>query len=156
MHEEDPKSKERRMKNRFTRTFLFISGLLLLGIGGAILVVPHAFHAGNGIVLGNDPSLLSEIRAPGGMLAASAVIIMIGAFRRPLRSLAMVLTVLVYGSFGLARLLGLGLDGVPSGGLLVSTAIELVVAVVGLLLLCRPGAASARSSRELAAATATR
>ena len=144
------------MKNWFTRTFLFISGLLLLGIGGAILLVPHAFHAGNGIVLGNDPSLLSEIRAPGGLLAASGVIILIGAFRRPLRSLAMVLTVLVYGSFGLARLLGLALDGMPSSGLVGSTAIELVVAVVGLLILGRPGAASARSSRELTTARAAR
>ena len=144
------------MKNRFTLVFLSLSGLLLLAIGGTILLAPHAFHATNGIALGDDPSLLSEIRAPGGLLTASAVVILIGAFRRSLRSLATVLTVLVYGSFGLARLLGLALDGIPSSGLVGSTAIELIVAAIGLLVLCRPGATSAGASQELTTAPAAR
>ena len=125
------------MNHRFTLIFLFLSGLLLLAIGGAILLAPHAFHASNGIVLGNDASLLSEIRAPGGLLAASGIIILLGSLRRSLRSQATILTVLVYGSFGLARLLGLALDGLPSNGLVASTAIELVVAAVGILILSR-------------------
>ena len=144
------------MKNWFTPIFLFISGLLLLGIGSAILLVPHTFYASNGIALGDDASLLSEIRAPGGLLAASAVLILIGTFRRQLRSQAMILTILIYGSFGLARLLGLALDGIPSRGLVGSTAIELIVAAIGLLILCRPGAISAGSSHELTTAPAAR
>ena len=144
------------MNNPLTRIFLFLSGLLLLGIGSAILLVPHAFHAGNGIVLGDDPSLLSEVRAPGGLLTASSILILFGTFRRSLRSLAMGLTVLVYGSFGLARLLGLALDGMPSSGLVGSTAIELIVAAIGLLILYRSGAASAWSSQELTTARAVR
>ena len=115
------------MNNRLSLIFLFLSGLLLLAIGIGILLVPHAFHASNGIVLDNDPSLLSEVRAPGGLLAASSILILCGAFRRSLRSPAMVLTVLVYGSFGLARLLGLALDGIPSSGLVGSAVIELLV-----------------------------
>jgi hypothetical protein len=142
------------MNNRFTPIFLFLSGLLLLGIGSGILLVPQAFHAGNGIVLGDDPSLLSEVRAPGGLLVASAFLILIGALHLPLRSLAIVLTVLVYGSFGLARLLSLALDGMPSGGLVGATAIELIVAALGLVILYRSGASSARSSQELATAQA--
>ena len=135
------------MKNRFTLIFLFVSGLLLLGIGSTILLFPHAFHAGNGIVLGDDPSLLSEVRAPGGLLTASSILILVGTFRRSLRSLAMILTVLVYGSFGLARLLGLALDGMPSSGLVASTAIELIVAAIGFLILLRPSA-TAGSKRK--------
>ena len=92
------------MKSRLTFVFLFIAGLLLLAIGGAILLAPHAFHAGNGIVLGHDPNLLSEIRAPGGLLVGSAVFILIGALRPDRQSLAVMLTVLVYGSFGLAAI----------------------------------------------------
>ena len=130
------------MNNRFTLVFLSLSGLLLLAIGGAVLLAPHAFHATNGIALGDDPSLLSEIRAPGGLLTAAAVLILIGVFRRTLRSLAMVLTVLVYGSFGLARVLGMVLDGLPSSGLVGATAIELIVAAIGLLVLCRPECAA--------------
>ena len=144
------------MNNRFTLMFLFLSGLLLLAIGSAILLAPHAFHGSNGIVLGDDPSLLSEVRAPGGLLAASAALILLGTIRRSLRSLAMILTVLVYGSFGLARLLGLALDGMPSSGLVASTAIELIVAAIGLVILSRSGATSAWPSQELTTARAAR
>ena len=141
------------MNNGFTLIFLFLSGLLLLAIGSAILLVPHAFHAVNGIVLGDDPGLLSEVRAPGGLLAAGAVLILLGTFRRSLRPLAMILTVLIYGSFGLARLLSLALDGMPSSGLVASTAIVLIVAAIGLLILRRSGRASA-PTQELRAAPA--
>lgn len=137
------------MNNRSTLVFLFLSGLLLLGIGGAILLVPHAFHAGNGIVLGDDPSLLSEVRAPGGLLTASSILILLGTFRRHLRQPAMMLTVLIYGSFGLARLLGLVLDGMPSNGLMGSTVIELFVATIGLWILWRSGMTSNRPSPML-------
>ncbi|MEM9553284.1 MAG: DUF4345 domain-containing protein [Acidobacteriota bacterium] len=131
---------DRRMNNRLTLLYLFLSGLLLLGIGLAILLAPHSIYASNGIVLGDDPSLLSEIRAPGGFLTASSILILLGTFRRFLRSVAIALTVLVYGSFGLARLVGLALDGLPAAGLVGSTAIELIVAAIGLLILWRSGA----------------
>ena len=144
------------MNNRFTFPFLCLSGLLLLAIGGGIMLTPHAFYATNGIVLGDDPSLLSEVRAPGGLLLACAVFILVGALRRALRSQAVFVAVFVYGSFGLARFLGMILDGMPSSGLVVSTAIELIVAAIGLLILYRPGAAAVRSSRELATAPAGR
>ena len=62
------------MKNTTTVIYLVISALLLLTIGSAILLAPHAFHGGNGIILGDDPNLLSEVRAPGGLLAASGVV----------------------------------------------------------------------------------
>lgn len=139
------------MKSRLTFVFLFIAGLLLLAIGGTILLAPHALHAGNGIVLGNDPNLLSEIRAPGGLLVGSAVLILLGVFRPSLRSLAVMLTVLVYGSFGLARLLGLALDGMPATGIVAATVIELVVATIGVMMLRRPSdTASTESAHQLA------
>ncbi len=131
-----------------TITFLSVSGLLLLAIGGTILLVPHAFYASDGIVLGNDPSLLSEIRAPGGFLATSALLIMTGAFRQNLRSIALMLTVLVYGSFGLSRLVGLSLDGVPSTSLLMATGVELVLAVIGLGILFRQPSLPSHPSRN--------
>jgi hypothetical protein len=129
---------ELSMKGRLTFGFLFVAGVLLLIIGGAILLAPHTVHAGNGIVLGNDPTLLSEIRAPGGLLLGSAILILLGTFRPGMRSLAVTLTVLAYGSFGLARLVGVALDGVPATGIVVATAIELVTAAIGAMLLRRP------------------
>ena len=118
---------------RSTAIFLFIAGILLLAIGAAILFVPHAFHASNGIVLGSDPNLLSEIRAPGGLLLGSALIIIAGAFRPALRSSAVDLTILVYGTFGLARLVGFVIDGIPGSGIVAAAILELVVAGIGLL-----------------------
>ena len=125
------------MKSRKTTLFLFISGLLLLAIGAGILLAPHAFHSSNGIVFGSDPNTLSEIRAPGGLLAFSAILILIGAVRSRLRSLSLLLVVLVYGSFGLARLLSILLDGMPSEGIVGAMIIELIVAAIGTAIMYR-------------------
>ncbi|MEM9089041.1 MAG: DUF4345 family protein [Cyanobacteria bacterium P01_F01_bin.53] len=54
-----------------------------------------------------------------------------------MRSLAVTLTALVYGSFGLSRLIGLCLDGMPSNNLVMATVVELAVAAIGLLILVR-------------------
>lgn len=122
------------MKRSLTVIFLFLAGLILLVIGGSILFTPQVFYAGDGILLGRDPSLLSEIRAPGGLLTGSALVILTGLFLPQLRSLALMLAVLVYGSFGLSRLVGLALDGAPSQNLVIATGVELTVATMGLLL----------------------
>jgi len=63
------------------RATLFLSGLVLFGVGIAILFAPHAFHAMNDITLPADPSLLSEVRAPGGALIAIGALVLLGAFR---------------------------------------------------------------------------
>ena len=142
------------MKNTTTVIYLVISGLLLLTIGGAILLVPHAFHGGNGIILGDNPNLLSEIRAPGGLLAASGIIILVGASRVRLRASAVQLTTLVYGSFGLARLVSMALDGMPSSTIVGATSLEFVVAFVGLVILWRARAQYAAGSFFTAAPAA--
>ncbi len=135
---------------RLTVIFLSLSGLLLLAIGGTILITPHAFYASDGIMLGSDPSLLSEIRAPGGFLTGSGLCILTGTFRNHLRSLAVLLTVLVYGSFGLSRLLSLVLDGMPSDSLVIATIIEVAVAAIGLIILYRlPGNSLSAAPHQL-------
>ncbi len=145
------------MKNTMTVIYLVIAGLLLLAIGGGILLAPHAFHGSNGITLGNNPNLLSEIRAPGGLLASSGIVILIGAFRMQLRSRALQLSVLVYGSFGTARLASMVLDGMPSPAIVGATLLELVVALFGLVILWRARAANiAVPDRSLADASAAR
>jgi len=123
------------MKFSLNCLFLSIAALMLLNVGGSILLTPQAFYAGDGVLLSNDPSLLSEVRASGGMLAGGALVIFAGIVRPSMRSLAMALSVLIYGSFGLSRLLSLTLDGMPSHSLLIATAIELTVAAIGLTML---------------------
>ena len=125
---------EPRMKNTMTVTYLAVGGLLLLAIGSAILLAPHAFHGSNGIARGEDPNLLSEIRAPGGLLAVSSLVILSGALRTQLRSRTVQLCVLVYGSFSVARLASMALDGTPATSIVGATVLELIVALVGLAL----------------------
>lgn len=125
------------MKNMSTIIYLVIAGLLLLVIGGAILLMPHAFHGSNGVTLGNNPNLLSEIRAPGGLLLCSGVTILLGAVRQQLSNLALRLSVLVYGSFGASRLVSIGIDGMPSSSIVGATLVEATVAIVGVLVIWR-------------------
>ena len=143
------------MKNTMTVIYLVIAGLLLLTIGGAILLAPHAFHGSNGIILGDSPNLLSEIRAPGGLLAASGIMILVGAFRDRLRASAVQLTTLVYGAFGLARLVSMALDGMPASSITAAASLELIVAFIGLVIL-RRAHMQRTASRSFAAAPAAR
>lgn len=112
------------------KVLLFIAGMIGVGIGGAILIVPAEFHATGGIVIGNDENLLSEMRAAGGALFACAIIVMLGAFFSRLTFTALVLSTALYLSYGASRLVGMALDGLPSTNLIGVTAFELAVGLV--------------------------
>ena len=122
-----------------TKSILGLSGALLLIIGAAVLFTPETFATANGIALGDDPSLKSEYRAPGGMLVASAVFVLLGAVRRRYMRSAFALAALIYGSYGIARLIGIGADGMPSEGLVQAMIVELLIGSICLVGLVRLG-----------------
>lgn len=115
------------MTSLTARLLLAASGVLLIAIGSAILFEPHAFFATNGIQLGHDPNLLSEIRAPGGLLIGCGAFIALNAFRPRARRSALGLAMMVYGTFSLSRLVSMSVDGAPSYSLLFATALELLI-----------------------------
>lgn len=120
------------MKNsKVLKTILFISGLIMTGIGGTILFMPVAFYAGNGIELGGNISLLSEIRAPGGALLASGILIILGAFVAKLTFTSVVISSLIYFSYGISRILSIAIDGMPAEGLVIATAVEIIIGLLG-------------------------
>ncbi|MEZ5277018.1 MAG: DUF4345 domain-containing protein [Opitutaceae bacterium] len=123
------------MKNPLTRILLLVSGGLLLAVGCATLLQPHAFFAANGIALGNDPSELSEVRAPGGLLIGCALAILLGAVRASSTQTALILATMVYGLFGGSRLISIALDGLPSNPLIWAMATELIIGAMCLLAL---------------------
>ena len=61
---------------------LLLAGAVAAGVGVAGVIWPVAFHASSGIVLGDNPSLMSEMRAPaaallvaGGFILASVWVV---------------------------------------------------------------------------------
>ncbi|MFY0690477.1 MAG: DUF4345 domain-containing protein [Paracoccaceae bacterium] len=109
---------------------LGVAGITSLGIGGFILTAPHAFYASYGIALGPDPSLLSELRAPGAGLAAFGAVMLAGIFRPALRQAGIVAALTVFLAFPAGRVLGLLADGMPSGGILGALGLELAIAAL--------------------------
>lgn len=126
----------------FTRSFLAISGAIGIAIGLCILFIPHAFYASNQVTLGTDPNLMSEIRAPGGWLIFAGALMLLGAFKARVLPRALLIGALVFGSYGISRLVSLFIDGVPSSTLLAALGLELVLAGIAAALAVRFKAAA--------------
>lgn len=117
----------------FQKTTLAIGGVTALAIGTFLLCAPQAFYASYGVTLDQDPSLLSDLRAPGTGLAAFGGVILAGAFREALTSIAVIAALTIYIAFPFGRVVSLLVDGTPSSGILGAFAIELVIACLLIL-----------------------
>lgn len=114
----------------FEKTALGISGCTALFIGALILFTPHSFYASYGISLGQDANLLSELRAPGAGLAGFGVLILLGIFRHALLTTGMAVALTVFIAFPLGRLVGLAMDGMPSGSIIGALVVEVGIAAL--------------------------
>jgi len=114
----------------FEKTALGLSGLTALVIGAFILFAPHAFYAGYGITLGEDADLLSELRAPGAGLAGFGLLMLLGIRRHAVLPIGMAVALTVFTAFPAGRLVGLALDGMPSGSVIGALVLELVIAAL--------------------------
>ena len=126
------------MKNsKVLKAILLISGLIAAGVGGAILFMPIAFHATTGIDLAGNTSLLNEIRASGGALLASGILIILGAFVAKLTFTSTVVSIFLYLSYGLSRILSRAIDGMPAEELVQATVLEIAIGLVCLFALVK-------------------
>jgi len=121
------------------RSLLALGSLIAIGIGASILLAPAWFHASNGLELGADASLLSEVRAPGGALLALGLLMGVGVLERSFTLASTSIAAAVYLAYGLSRLLGMALDGVPHTGLVVAAAVELAIGGACAVALSRSG-----------------
>lgn len=117
----------------FQKIALGIAGITSLSIGTFILTAPYAFYASYGIALDPDPSLLSELRAPGAGLAAFGAVMLAGIVRPGLKQVAVVAALTVFLAFPAGRIIGLLTDGMPSGGILGALVLELAIAALCLV-----------------------
>lgn len=126
------------MKNsKFVKAVLLVSGLIATGIGGAILIIPEAFYATYGIELSGNTSLLNEIRASGGGLLATGILILSGALVARLTFTSLIISTLLYLSYGLSRVISTIIDGMPNNGLTQSTVLEIIIGLVCVITLVR-------------------
>lgn len=126
------------MKNsKALKAILLVSGLILTVIGSATLFAPVTFLGTSGIDLGGQVNLLSEIRAAGGALLASGLIVILGVFIPRLTFTSTIIAILVFLSYGIARILGIAIDGVPAQEFIAVTVIEIVVGAAGIFALLK-------------------
>lgn len=118
-------------RSLFLYAVLFLSGVIAVLIGAAIVLDPVGFHATSGIHLGaGDAALLNEMRAAGGAILAIGLLALVGLFVRQLQTLALTASAVFYTGYGLARLASLMMDGVPDQMMVWITALELAVGAV--------------------------
>jgi hypothetical protein len=93
------------MKNSTVlKSILSISGLVVIGVGGTILLMPVAFYAvANDVDLRGQVNLLNEIRAGGGGLLVLGILILSGAFVKKLTFSSIVISIGLYFSYGIAQ-----------------------------------------------------
>ncbi|MEQ9490467.1 MAG: DUF4345 domain-containing protein [Alphaproteobacteria bacterium] len=120
-----------------TKGVLLLGGSIITGIGLAVLLFPDLFYATNGIALGTDPSLLSEVRASGGVLVGAGGLIFAGLFISGLASTSLTIAAVLYGAYGVSRMVSMALDGMPAEGLVWAAVLELFMAALYLVVLVR-------------------
>lgn len=118
------------MRHIGTRIILVGSGALLSLIGGALMLKPKLFLAMSEAIVEHDPSLMSEVTAPSGILVATGIFMMLGAFKRRFANMGLTYGAIVYGSYGLCRLISQQLHGMPSDQLIVATQLEFGIAAI--------------------------
>ena len=131
---------------RFQKITLGIGGVTALAIGTMITLAPHAFYASYGITLGQDPNLLNELRAPGAGLAVFGALMLAGIVRAAMAPIALAVALTVFLAFPVGRIVGIVMDGMPSGSVIGALAFEVIVAA--LLLAAFKPTHTAGSSRE--------
>ena len=121
------------MKNsKVVKIVLILAGLVGMIVGGANLFVPVEFNASSGIELGINISLLNEMRASGGGLLLSSIVIFLGAFISRLTFTSTLLATILYLSYGFSRIMSMMVDGMPSNDLVVVAIFEIIIGLVSM------------------------
>jgi hypothetical protein len=108
---------------------LGLAGAVATAIGAALAFAPAAFLAGSGIAIGPDPSLSSELRAPGAGLLGMGLLMLAALRRAALLPAALIAAGIVYVGYPAGRLVGIALDGLPSAEIVAALVAEIVIAV---------------------------
>ncbi len=118
------------MSKSLTRAALAGSGVILGAVGSSIMFAPQIFLATSEAIVEHDPNLLSEVTAPSGLLVVAGAFMMLSALKLHFANLGLICGSIVYGTYGLSRLISMQLHGVPSDTLVFVTWFELGIAAL--------------------------
>ncbi|MEM0929780.1 MAG: DUF4345 domain-containing protein [Pseudomonadota bacterium] len=110
-----------------TRTTLMGSGAMLGLIGSNLLFHPMRVLEMSDVIVSDDPGLMSELTGPSGVLIVTAALMLLGAMKLRFANVSLTSGAFVYGSYGIARVIGMVLHGVPSTALITATVVELIM-----------------------------
>ena len=100
-------------ESQVLKGILLLLGVPLVVLGSWRILDPIGFFDFNGLLLIADAGLLSEARGAGGAIVGFGLLIILGAFKRKLAYTSTIAAVTVYLSYGIARVIGLVVDGNP-------------------------------------------
>jgi len=135
-------------KSKGFNVILIVLALTLVIFGGWRLVDPIGFYAFSGLDLPDDAGLLSEVRGAGGIIMISGLMVGLGAFLHAWSRTSVVLAAVVFLSLGLARLLGIAVDGSPGADVIQGMVIELVSGGLALFAFFKYGNGDAQLGRS--------
>jgi len=122
------------MTRLFSRMMLGLSGLIGGYIGISILFDTQKFFAHNGVEITGDPGLMSELKAPAIVLLAAALVLLVGSVKSRFTDMALMIGAIVYGSYGMGRVVSILVDGLPPQPLIAAAVVELGIASILLFL----------------------
>jgi len=122
--------------NKSIVALLQLNGWVAVLIGSFIVIDPASMLSAYGLQPDLSPALMSELRSPGGLLIACGLTIVRCALAIESYERGLTLSILVYGGYGITRLLSIVVDGEPAIEILLATAIEITLLILsGLTLL---------------------
>ena len=124
------------MNNIYTKSYLFIAGLVMALVGSYIaLSTPEYFEVMNPLSKVPSTNMQSDLRGMGGMLLVLGLYALISIIHKAWRYSALTLATAVYAIFIAFRTLSYILDGLPEMTIIIAYLIEVVLAVCGVFLL---------------------
>ncbi|MEQ8409352.1 MAG: DUF4345 domain-containing protein [Gammaproteobacteria bacterium] len=122
--------------SKLIATQLTLNGWVAVLIGSFIVFEPVNMLSGYGLQPNLSPALMSELRSPGGLLFACGLVIAHSALAADNYERGLKLSTMVYGGYGITRLLSIVVDGEPAVDIMLAAAIEIALLLLsGLALL---------------------
>ncbi len=127
------------------KTYLVVSGVLLILFGAGTLLVPIELKAVFDIAIPQDINVLNDVRAFSTLSFVIGVLAVVGAFVKRLTYTSSLIVFVQFLALGSGRLVSVLIDGMPVQGNIIGMGNEFFLGIVGAVLFAKYQGASAVS-----------